>query len=63
MDIPNSLSLGATDIYPTLEPGDAILTPGFVSTIEECYLGTVPAFIHIIDICRLLVYPALNNVK
>jgi hypothetical protein len=42
------------DLFPQLEPGDALITPGFASTIEECYLGKVPGFTHMVDLCRLL---------
>jgi hypothetical protein len=50
----NQSPLSLQDVFPELEPGDAVLTPGFASTIEACYLGRVPAFTHLIDLCRLL---------
>ena len=42
------------ELYPHLEPGDALITPAFASTIEDCYLGRVPALFHMVDLCRLL---------
>jgi len=48
-------------VFPELEAGDALITPGFASTIEECYMGVVPALFHMVDLCRLLEILVTHN--